>query len=260
MTDQSIFPLQRACNEFAAQPGEISIIVEGISHDGAARVNSLAQVPAASVMKLAIACAAVDDPGVDLGQHIDLRDLDETLYCSVMKAFDPTATLSLRELIGLMIIVSDNPATTSVLDYVPPQKVNAWLGANGLTCSSFSAGFTDRELSGRIRENLTTAQDCLTLLQRIYDPQSPYVDILNMMANNLRNDRIPKRLPDNAVVMHKTGTLNGLVHDIAIIESPVVSYYLLVLADQLPDTHKFAYDLAVFSEQIYEMMHQSTPR
>ena len=92
MTDQSISPLQRACNEFAAQPGEISIIVEGISHDGAARVNSFAQVPAASVMKLAIACEAVDDPGVDLGQPIDLRDLDDTLYCSVMKAFDPTAT------------------------------------------------------------------------------------------------------------------------------------------------------------------------
>ena len=80
------------------------------------------------------------------------------------------------------------------------------------------------------------------------------------MANNLRNDRIPKRLPDDVIIMHKTGTLNGLVHDIAIIEAPKVSYYFVVLANDLADTHKFAYDLAIFSEQVYELMLQSTPR
>ena len=259
MADDTQTQLQKICDAFADQTGTISIIVEGISHAGSVAINPHAQVPAASVTKLAIACAAFDDPNVDLGQHIDLRDLDETLYCSIMKAFDPATTLSLKELIGFMIIISDNPATSRVLDAVTPQKVDAWLQANGLTQSSFSAGFTDSDLSGRIRENVTTARDCLTLLKRIYDPQSPYVDILNMMANNLRNDRIPKRLPDDAVIMHKTGTLNGLVHDIAIIESPVVSYYLVVLADQLPNSHRFAYDLALFSEAVFEIMRRSKP-
>ncbi len=74
------------------------------------------------------------------------------------------------------------------------------------------------------------------------------------MANNLRNDRIPKRLPDDVLIMHKTGTLSGLVHDIAIVSAPQVSYYFIVLANALPDTHRFAYDFAIFSEQIYELM------
>lgn len=260
MTDQIDAQLQTACDAFADQPGEISILVEGVSHAGTAAVHPDRQVPAASLIKLAIACAAFSDETVDLGQYVALRDMDETRYCSILKAFEPASDLSLKELIGLMLIISDNPATSAVLDIVQPSRVNAWLKSKGMTSSNFSAGFTDRDLDHGNRENLTSAADCLTLLKRVYDPLAPFAEIQTYLANNLRNDRIPKRLPDEAIIMHKTGTLNGLVHDIAIIEHPQVSYYFIVLAKDLPDSHRFTYDLALFSEQIFDLMLTSTPR
>ncbi|MEL6694328.1 MAG: serine hydrolase, partial [Pseudomonadota bacterium] len=61
----------------------------------------------------------------------------------------------------------------------------------------------------------------------------------------------PPAMPEYAVIAHKTGTLNGLVHDIAIVESPAVAYYLVVLADGLEDDAAFARDLAAFSETVY---------
>ncbi|MEO0607767.1 MAG: serine hydrolase [Pseudomonadota bacterium] len=260
MTDSIDAQLQTTCEAFADQPGDISVLVEGISHVAAASVHPNQQVPAASVIKLAIACAAFSDESLDLTQYVALRDMDETRYCSILKAFEATSELSLKELIGLMLIISDNPATSAVLDFVKPSRVNDWLNANGMKNSNFSAGFTDRALDHGNRNNLTTAADCLTLLKRVYDSGGPFAEIQTYLANNLRNDRIPKRLPDAAVILHKTGTLSGLVHDIAIIEHPNVSYYLIVLAKDLPDPHKFAYDLAVFSEQVFEIMLSSAPR
>ena len=184
MTDMPQSPLQQACNAFADQTGQISILVEGISHTGSAVVAANTQMPAASVLKLAIACAAYEDESIDLGQFVELREMDQTRYCSILQAFETSATFSLRDLIGLMIIISDNPATTSVLDVVTPARVDRWLKANGLNQSTFTAGFTDHALKGGNRANLTTASDCLKLLQRIYDARGPFAEIQNFMANN----------------------------------------------------------------------------
>jgi beta-lactamase class A len=88
----------------------------------------------------------------------------------------------------------------------------------------------------------------------VIDREPRYAFIKHMLQNNLRSERIPKFLPDNALIAHKTGTLAGLVHDIAIVESPVAGYYLVVLADGLSDDAAFARDLAVFSEAVYRVM------
>ncbi|MEM7461027.1 MAG: serine hydrolase, partial [Pseudomonadota bacterium] len=104
-----------------------------------------------------------------------------------------------------------------------------------------------------LRANLTTASDCLTLLKAV-DTQPAYAFIKRMLQNNLRNERIPKFLLDDARIAHKTGTLAGLVHDVAIVTSPAADYYLLVLADGLHDTATFASDVATVSEEIYKLM------
>ena len=246
--------LNSAAQAFANQSGEISVVLQSKKATGLSiAINPSNQTPSASVIKVAIACAAADQPGIDLSQMIDISSLDPTFYCSIMQAFDPSDQISLKAMIGLMLIVSDNPATTAVLDLIGMDTVNAWLTKNGLNQTNLQIGFDDASLGHPLRANLTTAQDCLNLLQLI-DSQPQYAFIKHMLANNLRNERIPKQLPDHAVIAHKTGTLNGLVHDIAIIESPEAAYYLVVLADGLPGGHDFAGDIARFSKQVYDLM------
>eukprot|EP00903_Cladosiphon_okamuranus_P003079 g3077.t1 len=210
-------------------------------------------MPSASLIKVAIACAAAADPELDLTAPHRITDLDETFYCSILKAFEPSDQVSLKALIGLMLIVSDNPATSAVLNAVGMDKVNTWLAANGLTQTNLSIGFGDASLGAPLRANLTTAEECLSLLKRV-ESQSDFGFVLHMLRNNLRNDRIPRLLPDNAVIAHKTGTLNGLMHDIAIVDSPEAAFYLIVLADQLPEGHDFAGGIARFSREVYECL------
>ncbi len=249
--------LRTLSRNLAKAPGPVSIIAR-CKRDPTLSVSIVPDLPiaSASVTKAAIACAAADlaeRGALDLSQPIAKRDLNDTFYCSILEAFDAGDTLTLKALIGLMLIVSDNPATSAVLDVVGMDKVNAWCAANSLSGTNIAVGFEDASLGAPLRANLTTAQDCVTLLQ-VIDREPRYAFIKHMLQNNLRSERIPKFLPDNALIAHKTGTLAGLVHDIAIVESPVAGYYLVVLADGLSDDAAFARDLAVFSEAVYWVM------
>ncbi len=254
MTATLLAELKHACQTFADQPGQIAVIVQSKPDPAlSVSINADLRLPAASVVKPAIACAAADAAHLDLRQPIAISDLEETFYCSIIQAFDPGDKITLKAVIGLMLIVSDNPATTATLDAVGMDTVNQWLETNRLSDTSISVGFDDASLGAPLRANLTTAQDCLRLLQLI-DKTPDYAFIKHMLANNLRNERIPKLLPDDAIIAHKTGTLNGLCHDIALIEGPAAAFYLVVLADGLPDGHDFANDIARFSKQIYDVM------
>ena len=254
MTKPSVKILSHLCDTFASRPGQVSVILQSRSDPlSSASFDATRALPSASVIKAAIACAAADAPHLDLSARLAITDLDETFYCSILQAFDPSDQLTLKALIGLMLIVSDNPATTAVLDAVGMDHVNQWLENKGLHDTGISVGFDDTSLGTPLRANLTTAADCLRLLQLI-DTTPAYAFVKHMLANNLRNERIPKWLPDEAVITHKTGTLNGLCHDIALIESPDAAYYLIILADGLPDGHDFANDIALFSKQIYDLM------
>lgn len=254
MTDSAIDRLRPVCQSFVDQPGEIALIVQSKTDpDISVEFNTEAAIPSASVIKAAIACAALDANDLDLTRPVAIGDLDDTFYCSILQAFEPTDQIPLKALIGLMLIVSDNPATTAILDAVGLDRINNWLQMNGLTDTNIVVGFNDAALGAPLRANLTTGQDCLRLLQ-IVDTDPRYALVKHMLANNLRNERIPKLLPDTALIAHKTGTLNGLMHDIALIESPDAAFYLIVLADGLSDGHDFANDIARFSKAVYDLM------
>lgn len=257
MVADTVHQLESLCAAFVASQGDVSIMIQSKADaDISVSLNATAPLPSASVIKAAIACAAADlaaQSELDLGQTFPKSDLNETFYCSILHAFDDEDRVTLKTLIGLMLIVSDNPATGAVLDMVGMDAVNAWLQKNGMASSNLAIGFEDDALGAPLRTNLTTADDCLKLLQLI-DQEPPYTFVKRMLANNLRNERIPKFLPDDAFIAHKTGTLVGLMHDIAIIESPVAAYYLVILADNLSDDAKFARDLASFSEDVYALM------
>jgi len=77
--------------------------------------------PAASVIKLPILVEAyrqVDEGRLDLSERIPLRAEDRVGGSGVLKELEPGAALTLRDLLTLMIVVSDNTATNMVIDRV----------------------------------------------------------------------------------------------------------------------------------------------
>ncbi|AWW72985.1 serine hydrolase [Erythrobacter sp. KY5] len=138
------------------------------------------------------------------------------------------------DLIEIMITRSSNPATDALLAAVGgPEKVNDWMRRQGITDFSI-----DRDIATLVRDdgeydpaNWIDPRDAATpsamvrLLQGLYrgdflSDQSRQVLLGAMSRTVTGRRRIPANMPDEAVVSHKTGSLNNTSSDIGIIESP----------------------------------------
>lgn len=138
------------------------------------------------------------------------------------------------DLIEIMITRSSNPATDSLLAAVGgPERVNDWVRRQGIE------GFSiDRDIATLVRDDgeydpaawidprdAATPQAIAQLLRGLYQgdflsDQSRQVILGAMSRTRTGKRRIRANMPAEAVVSHKTGSLNNTSSDVGIIESP----------------------------------------
>jgi beta-lactamase class A len=97
-----------------------------------------------SVIKLAIAAEVLhqaDQGKFSLSDRIPLTAANERLPSGVLYALDPGLTPTVKDLLTLMIIISDNDATDALADKVGRDKVTAY--AHSLGLSNTSIQFSD---------------------------------------------------------------------------------------------------------------------
>ena len=106
-----------------------------------------------------------------------------------------------------------------------------------------AAGFAEHELGRANRVNVLTAGDAV----RIFDAmlkEPRYAPIVRVLENNLRNNRIPALLPEDIVVAHKTGSLDGVVNNAGVVSFGGRAFTLAVLTDNQPDPIATSRDIA----------------
>jgi len=79
------------------------------------------------------------------------------------------------------------------------------------------------------------ARDAAQMLE-IVVKEPKYRALAHALANNLRNHRIPALLPDDLRVVHKTGSLKGVVNDAGTIMRRNGPLTLAFLCDNEPDS------------------------
>ena len=88
--------------------------------------------------------------------------------------------------------------------------------------------------AGSAHVNVTTPRDMATFFRMVRDellisPLSSW-RMKSVLVPKVINDRIPALLPDDVVVIHKTGNLEGVLHDAGIIETPNGSAIVIAMA------------------------------
>jgi beta-lactamase class A len=88
--------------------------------------------------------------------------------------------------------------------------------------------------------NITTAADIgwlyAQLLQGLVVSPEASAEMLALLTDQQVNDRLPAHLPEGTVVAHKTGNLDGIVHDAGVIYAPAQEVIVVVLSDEVnPD-------------------------
>ena len=178
---------------------------------------------------------------LDTDQSIGISDDEKMVAASLIKLFVAGEFYTLAEqgeldiekyhnAPDLMISISDNGAANSLINACTMEKINEF---------AKEKGYEETELNRRMlewngTENYTSARDCGRMLEEVL--KGEYVSgeaserILEDLRNQKRTSKIPAGVPDGIETANKTGELDNVDNDAAIIWSPSCTYILCIMS------------------------------
>ncbi len=205
--------------------------------------------PAASVIKLLILVSlyrlAEHEPGL-LERRVRLRASDMVGGSDVLQNADPGDAYRVVTLARAMIEQSDNTASNTLITLLGFDRINATARAAGLHHTQCGHHFVDYTAVVHHSLNLTSARDVGVLLYELERGAHEAVRtvaspadcraMIDILLHQEDRDKIVRGLPRNTPVANKTGEVDGVRNDAAIVdpygEAP---YILTVLTKDLND-------------------------
>lgn len=207
--------------------------------------------PLCSVLKIPVLVEAfrqIEAGRFALHDRWELTTAEKNLPSGILVFFDDGLAPTVKDLLTLMIIISDNTATDMVMHRLGEGSVTAAMHKLGLT--DIHVPLTIRELFDDLLPSSDPTQDMLTLataprnrtgvsyslgpdndtgttaaltelLARIWRGEvvsrAACDAMLEILLKQQLNDRLPRYLPPGTPCAHKTGTLPGIRNDSGII-------------------------------------------
>ncbi len=220
-------------------PGNVSIVCKNLSTGENFSYREEEPHVAASVIKIFLMAAVFQgfaDGTFSPDDKLTVHKTDCVPSCGVLTYLHGEREVSIRDLVELMIIVSDNTATNLLFDYVGAERLSAFIRDTlGLEKTVFRRKMFDDEGSAKGIENYVTAKDAAWLLEKIYRREliSPEAseEMYRILTHQRLNGKIPfylHTLPDAPMIAHKTGEDTGVTHDVAVVEGkdPLILCFL----------------------------------
>src|SRR5260370_13793512 len=125
----------------------------------------------------------------------------------------PGETLSVAEALERMVTLSVNASAIMLASRVGGARISASIATLGMDSTHYSL------------ERMTpSALDMLHLVELIADGKAvsstASADMVHMLLRQRVNDRLPRLLPADTLVAHKTGNLPAIVNDVGILYGP----------------------------------------
>ncbi|MCI4446249.1 MAG: serine hydrolase [Candidatus Aminicenantes bacterium] len=216
--------------------GEAGITVKDLKTGWTFLHNEDQLFPAASLVKIPIMVAcfkAVQDGLIDLGAHYVLERKDKVGGSGVLRRMRSGRVFTWGELIEYMVTESDNTAANILIDKLGFDYINRVFREIGLEKTTLNRRMIDFNAREQGLENYTTAAEMTELLEKIYYGQCFNREIsercLEILKKQKINDRLPRYLPKDVIVAHKTGLEREVCHDAGIVFTPYGDYIITVL-------------------------------
>jgi beta-lactamase class A len=226
-------------------------------------VNADTRFPTASTIKTAVMVEAYQqaaDGRLPLTTAISLKDSEKVGGSGVLNGMHEGLSLTVGDLIHLMIVLSDNTATNMLIERIGAAKVNERLDSYGLRETRlFRPTFRDGrpdvlpELEREFGLGMTTPREMATLMALIADGRAVSPAASEAMLATLRRQQdramIPRLIPSAPALAigNKTGTdeekhagPDGVKRhvraDAAIVTGQDCRYVVAIYARQIEDT------------------------
>ena len=246
--------------------------------------------PMASVLKIPVlveAARQMDAGKFTLDDRWALTVAEKNLGSGVLTFFDDNLLPTVRDLLTLMIIISDNTATDMVINRLGKEQIVASMRTLGL--QNIHLPLTIRQIFESILpsadptqdpyvmalerkdftppehaagyskgpdNNVSTPRDMTKLLELIYTGRAASRagtdEMLRILLKQTLNDRLPRFLPPGTRVAHKTGTLSGFRNDAGIIYVDDMQHVAVTVFSEW-DSNAVADDPAAERQRMYDI-------
>jgi beta-lactamase class A len=193
--------------------GTVSVAVKDLGSRRGAVLNGDREMEAASLFKLEV-LYAVFDAGLPMTEQLPVTAEARAYDAGTMElAANNGEYLSVAEALERMVTISDNTSAIMLAGRVGSARITRGLGTLGMDTTHYSL------------ERMTTSTlDMLAWLEAVADGQavsrSASAEMVHLLLRQRVNDRLPRLLPNDARVAHKTGNLPGVVNDVGVIYGP----------------------------------------
>ena len=247
----------------AAQEGNVSCVYKNLVTGEEYTWNPETVHPSASVIKIflmAYVFRLCREGKLCLTDQVDIDPAFLAESCGVLYYLKDVRQMSVRDLVELMIIVSDNAATNQLTALVGMEKLQNYLEAElGLTATRWRRMMMDFEAAARGFQNDTSASEVAWILERIYRKELVSEEASGAMLQILKeqqfDDLIPfylnEFLPEHSIA-HKSGGLEGVVHDAAIVDAGKEPFILCLMGSGLRDRVPFSRAMGEIAKKIYD--------
>jgi beta-lactamase class A len=244
---------QRIRTAIAGFQGDVSLYAKNLDTGATYGIRENERVRTASTIKLAIMTTifdAVAHGRAKWTEELVLHDSDKVGGTGVLHEFSDGVHLPIRDLMHIMIVVSDNTATNLLLDRFTADAVNAEMDSLGLkqTRSMRKVLISGKDPSGfsqagRVEENKrfglgsSTPREMVILVEKmergeLVDAAASH-EMIAILKNQQFKDGIGRRTGDLPVAS-KSGSLDHLRSDVGIVYSRGGRIAIAITVDNLP--------------------------
>jgi beta-lactamase class A len=239
--------------------GRVSVVLRAAGEvEPRCAIDPDAQHYAASTMKLPVLVAAhrmAERGELDLERTVVVHDDFDSLVAGERFTMDPAEdsdpatwdavgdVVPLRELVERMVTVSGNLATDLVLEQVGAAEVATVLELAGCSVRTvLPRGIEDYPARDAGLDNLVTADDLARVVVALAEGRLAGADASaeceRILSRQTYRSGIPAGLPQGLGVGNKTGWIDGVNHDVALVRAPglpAIGLAVLVSAPGTPE-------------------------
>lgn len=239
----------------AAHHGVVGLVLMDPTTGETLSLRGEERFPSASMIKIPVLyelMLRVEEGDLALDDPLTMLAGDRKPGSGILRHLSAPFALPVRDAALLMTAISDNTATNLLLEKLGPRQVSDRMASIGLPETRvFRKVFGDPEASfdpegsERWGFGVTTPMDLTKLLAWIYREEAVTLDasseMLRMLEAQQHRVGLPRHLPPEARVAHKTGSISAARHDCGIVYGPERDVVLCVMTRENED-RRYAWD------------------
>lgn len=240
--------------EIAKLPGSYGVYMKDLKRQAVYTVNPNTQFQTASIYKLAVLYKTYDSLAKGELKKDDVLSEDEYTLDQILtpeggNQTDAIVTYNVANATNAMITVSDNYSALLLANKLGWQNIDDFLHQQNIT--GFDLVYQEQPKA--------TASSVGEILERIYDNTAVNFQSSEEMKTLLLaqqvNDKIPKYLPGDIKIAHKTGELDNVRNDAGIVYGKN-STYIFVFLSVTPAPQDAVENIGRLSKKMYDKLEE----